>query len=96
MLSRKEMKEQTTEPIQPKHIKQDMHKVRMHKHISKQAPRLNQETGYRSRQFKILQNKTTIPVKQNQKHRKQSSKNKNSYINIYILKMYITSSKCLF
>jgi len=44
-----EIQEQSPEPIQPKHIEQDMQEVKMSEHISKQRPRTEEQKFRRSR-----------------------------------------------
>ena len=46
MLGRKEIQEQTPEPIQPYHIEKDMEYIYMNKHIAEYTPRLICETLY--------------------------------------------------
>jgi hypothetical protein len=36
MLSRKEIEKQTSEPVQPEHIEQDMQEACMHEHVAEQ------------------------------------------------------------
>jgi hypothetical protein len=52
MLRRKKRKKQHSKPIEPEHVKKQMEKISMHKHIGKQRPRTPGKAKKGRRQLK--------------------------------------------
>ena len=66
-----EIQEQPAEPVQPKHIEQDMQEVEMREHIGKDRPGPVQQQVRRRRHLQILQERESAQIEQHQDHTRQ-------------------------